>query len=61
MGFYSTGQFFGAFLGGLLAGYLLQHTGSLAVFWLLSGLAFVWLVVVWLWFKPLRDSELPNE
>ena len=61
MGFYSTGQFFGAFLGGLLAGYLLQHAGSLAVFWLLSGLAFVWLVVIWLWFKPLSDSEVTDE
>ena len=61
MGFYSTGQFFGAFLGGLLAGYLLQQVGVLAVFWTLSALALTWLIAVWLVFEPLRDTELPVE
>ena len=61
MGFYSTGQFLGAFLGGLTAGYLLQESGLMSVFWVLSVITLLWLIVVVLWFEPLRDSELPEE
>ncbi|MDT9071165.1 MFS transporter, partial [Escherichia coli] len=34
MGVYSTSQFFGAFLGGALGGYLLQSAGLEGVLWL---------------------------
>ncbi len=42
MGVYSTCQFFGAFCGGLLGGWALQHYGSHALFLLLAGLALLW-------------------
>jgi MFS family permease len=47
MGVYSTSQFFGAFLGGVLGGALAQHFGYDAVFVGAALLAFVWLGVVW--------------
>src|SRR5690606_35163716 len=45
MGVYSTSQFFGAFLGGALGGYLLQVTGLDGVLWLMAGSLLVWLLV----------------
>ncbi|WP_303291853.1 MFS transporter [Marinobacter sp. SS5-14b] len=45
MGVYSTSQFFGAFLGGALGGYLLQSAGIDGVLWLMAGGLAVWLLV----------------
>lgn len=45
MGVYSTSQFFGAFLGGALGGYLLQLVGVEGVLWLMAGSLAVWLLV----------------
>ena len=44
MGVYSTSQFFGAFLGGALGGYLLQSAGVEGVLWLMAGCLLVWLL-----------------
>jgi len=45
MGVYSTSQFFGAFLGGALGGYLLQAAGLDGVLWLMAATLAVWLLV----------------
>ncbi|MHB0777305.1 MFS transporter [Halomonas sp. WWR20] len=47
MGIYSTSQFLGAFLGGVLGGAVSQHFGRDAVFLGAALLAAVWLLVVW--------------
>ncbi|MGC8120941.1 MFS transporter [Marinobacter sp. VGCF2001] len=44
MGVYSTSQFFGAFLGGALGGYLLQGAGVAGVLWLMAGVLLLWLL-----------------
>jgi MFS family permease len=43
MGIYASTQFFGAFLGGVLGGWLQQHYSHSAVFLIGSGLATIWL------------------
>ncbi|MDD2814760.1 MAG: MFS transporter [Thiotrichaceae bacterium] len=43
MGVYASTQFFGAFLGGVLGGWLQQHYSHSAVFLIGSGLATIWL------------------
>ena len=45
MGVYSTSQFFGAFLGGALGGWLLQTAGLDGVLWLMAAALVVWLLV----------------
>src|SRR5690554_5867158 len=45
MGVYSTSQFFGAFLGGALGGWLLQMAGLEGVLWLMAAGLVVWLLV----------------
>lgn len=45
MGIYSSSQFFGAFLGGTLGGFLHGHFGLQAVFWFNAGMAFLWLLL----------------
>ncbi len=47
MGMYSSSQFFGAFAGSILAGYLM-HYGYTAVFWGTGGLVFLTALLVWL-------------
>lgn len=44
MGIYSTAQFFGAFVGGLLGGLCLQYGSAQLLFWLLAAIALLWLV-----------------
>ena len=44
MGFYSSSQFFGIFVGGSLAGVVYAHHGFRGVFLLGAGLALVWLM-----------------
>ena len=43
LGVYSSSQFLGIFVGGVLAGLLYSHAGSTGVFTLNAGVAFVWL------------------
>lgn len=45
MGIYASTQFFGAFLGGVLGGWLQQHYSHSAVFVIGSGLAVIWLLL----------------
>ncbi len=45
MGVYSTSQFFGAFLGGVLGGILLQQAGLQGVIWLMVGVLLLWLLI----------------
>jgi len=45
MGFYSSAQFLGVFLGGVCGGLLLEKGGIDAVFWFCAGAALVWLLV----------------
>ena len=42
MGIYSTSQFFGAFIGGLLGGWSVQQFGVDSLFLLLAGIGFAW-------------------
>lgn len=53
MGVYSSSQFFGAFLGGSLGGWLYGQFGVEAVFWSGCGLALVWMILA-LTMKPPR-------
>lgn len=47
MGFYSTSQFAGAFVGGLLGGWLHQSGGIDGVFLAAAGLTVIWLLASW--------------
>ncbi|RMG27625.1 MAG: MFS transporter [Gammaproteobacteria bacterium] len=53
MGFYSSAQFFGAFLGGALGGWIDGHYGEQAVFLFAAALAGLWFLVA-LGMKPPR-------
>lgn len=46
-GIYATCQVLGVFGGGALGGWLLQHSGMSAVFYMGAGLALLWLLVAW--------------
>lgn len=46
MGIYATSQFIGAFLGGAMAGVILQHFGIVAVLALMVALLVAWLIVI---------------
>ena len=45
MGIYSTSQFFGAFVGGVLGGWSVQHLGVDSLFLLLALISLVWLLL----------------
>ena len=45
MGIYSSGQFFGAFCGGVLGGVLYSHYSIGVIYLVLVGLALLWLIV----------------
>ncbi|MEN8167134.1 MAG: MFS transporter [Pseudomonadota bacterium] len=47
MGVYSSAQFIGAFIGGLLGGWIQTHFGIEGVFLFCAGVALVWLLVAW--------------
>ena len=47
MGVYSTSQFLGAFLGGIVGGWLLGAVGLSVAFWCLSIVCLLWLAVAW--------------
>jgi len=46
MGLYSTSQFLGAFVGGLLGGYMSEHVSLAGVFWGLMPLLLIWFGLV---------------
>ena len=46
MGVYSTSQFVGAFLGGVLGGVILTYWGPLELLWSAAGLCLLWLIVL---------------
>ena len=46
MGLYSTSQFLGAFVGGLLGGYMSEHVSLAGVFWGLIPLLLIWFGLV---------------
>jgi len=45
MGIYSSSQFFGAFLGGVVGGAIVQHFGYQALFAVLAVIGLIWLLV----------------
>jgi len=53
MGIYSTSQFFGAFVGGVLGGYILSVYQESGVYYLVAGVCFIW-------FMGVRNMEKPN-
>lgn len=53
MGIYSTSQFFGAFVGGVVGGFVLSNFQESGVYYLVSGVCFVW-------FLGARNMEKPN-
>lgn len=46
MGLYSTSQFLGAFVGGLLGGFMSEHVSLAGVFWGLMPLLLIWFALV---------------
>jgi len=52
MGVYSSGQFFGAFAGGLLGGFAFQHWGADGVFALCAIALSIWLALAWTMKNP---------
>ena len=67
MGVFSSGQFFGAFLGGILGGYVAQSTTPQAVFAAAAVVGVIWLILAWNMQVPPRSkmislmTELSNE
>ena len=53
MGIYSTSQFFGAFVGGVLGGYVVSNFQESGVYYLVSGVCFIW-------FLGARNMAKPN-
>ncbi|MBQ4852300.1 MFS transporter [Pseudoalteromonas sp. MMG012] len=47
MGVFSSGQFFGAFLGGILGGYIAQQGNPHGVFAAVACVGVIWLVIAW--------------
>jgi MFS family permease len=47
MGVYSSSQFIGAFIGGLLGGWMQTHFGIEGVFLFCGAVALIWLLVAW--------------
>ena len=58
MGVYSSSQFFGAFLGGVLGGAVLQQFGYQALFAVLAVIGLIWLAVASTLIIPLRVQRL---
>jgi len=57
MGIYSTAQFFGIFVGGLIAGLLYQHYHITDVFWFCIALSIAWLLIMRWMPKPANISS----
>ena len=58
MGVFSSSQFFGAFLGGLLGGVIAQHYGFSAIFAVLALIGLVWLAIASTMQLPARAQRL---
>src|SRR3990167_3628166 len=63
MGFYSTSQFFGIFLGGMMGGVLLSHFGVHGIFGFGMCLTFIWLCIALSMKEPpyLSTTVLPYQ
>lgn len=57
MGFYSTSQFAGAFIGGLLAGFFLDTYGTHTLYITLGIICLIWFIALRLWFIPVADKS----
>ncbi|MGI1677204.1 MAG: MFS transporter [Cellvibrionaceae bacterium] len=57
-GVYSSGQFFGAFLGGALGGIALSKFGVQGVFIMCASLVFMWFIVAWFMTSPRQLSSI---
>ena len=58
MGIYSSSQFFGAFLGGIIGGYLAQQYGYVYLFAANAVLALLWLVLAMGMVIPLSSKRV---
>ncbi|MBJ7539555.1 MFS transporter [Marinomonas transparens] len=58
MGVFSTHQFMGSFIGGVVGGWLLQHHSSSAVFWVVGVVFAAWALVSLIQPKPPQLSSL---
>ena len=58
MGVYSTSQFLGAFLGGVMGGYVAHHYGYIQVFWMSFLLIIVWVIAAVTMKKPRHLKSL---
>ncbi len=57
MGVYSTSQFAGAFVGGVLGGWVHQYYGLSAIFLLGAAVSLIWFVLAWGMRKPGRHTS----
>lgn len=60
MGIFSSAQFLGASIGGILASLVLSYKGVYAVFALESILALIWLAIAWGMNNPVKKSKQEN-
>lgn len=58
MGIYSSSQFFGAFVGGLLGGFIAQYYGFAAIFAVLMVIGLVWFIIASNMQVPARAQRL---
>lgn len=58
MGIYSSSQFLGAFVGGVLGGYVAQHYGNGTVFAVLAVIGLIWLILTRTMAVPARSQRL---
>ena len=58
MGVFSSGQFFGAFLGGILGGYVAQSASPQAVFAAAALVGLIWLILAWQMQVPPRSKMI---
>jgi len=58
MGVYSTSQFFGAFVGGVLGGWVLSLYGEAGVYVLVSLTCLVWLICAWNMANPNPETAM---
>ena len=58
MGIYSSSQFFGAFLGGVVGGAIVQHFGYQALFAVLAVIGLIWLAVASTLIIPQRTQRV---
>lgn len=57
MGVYSSSQFFGAFAGGVMGGFMHTHFSNQGVFLFCAGVALVWILIAWGMTNPRQLSN----